>query len=911
MSRFTRFSLLAIGLWASMFLLGSCDVPTQPPNFGAQSPVRSPLLFEETFTLLGTGTSDSEALIDTALADYDTLFTTGENQALSITQDINNLNVGDLDGILPSFDVPATDLSFAIQSLTEQQLFASFSEPIGTIRRPALAFPASPVLVENDQVFAPFPSEVIAPDEINLVNLGNVQINTVTLTPEGDGLNALRFTLSNQLEDEPLTDGSGNPPDVVIVREDGGEEVARESFEAAPGPGETATAVLSLAGRTLPLDVRFRLDLSTPVGFQPIRDNQSDVRTALNSDAFAYESLTPVQVPEQDDIALTDSNATLVERPGFRGLTASGGTLELTVTNNFPFDVTLEQFAVKNTVSVGSYPAGHTALQDRRSHTLPAGATTEITLELGETGISRVVDIQGRATSSGTSGPTTIEAQDGLSLSLSVEDVTIDQVFVRPNGLTFSNAGTISLGDLERVDFGPGDYVEFRGGALTIEGLTNELSVGLKSLRMSLPGLRTPAHQPRDSVVVRFEGNRRDPENFVFPKLEPTSGPRDASIDLSNLRLYPAGNRLPYHLNATSETTGEVRAIDTDDRISAEVGARNLKIQAFRGQVKSFTAPVTSDANDDGRLDVGNDAEAEITTLDLSAIQDLNLRGLRLPDGRLTLNFTTNLTPDVTAYAAIVGKTPSGRRVHLGGRGPYAVQTDSIAEDFAGLAADQLIKLPIDGAPSPDQFVTRSLTLSRENSNVGTFAGSLPSEIRFAGKVLVRTGGRRLSLRRPLQLNASLAATLPLALSGEATLSPTVDADLSSLDGLTGEGNAVSLRKAQLRLEYENGLPVGFGVRLKMLNASGDTLLTLPSEGEPLAIERAGVVENGMAQNATSGTVLLDLSDEQLRTLSEIERIQPQLTLRTPEDRIARLRSTDALRLGLEGRFDVRAKIGD
>jgi hypothetical protein len=372
------------------------------------------------------------------------------------------------------------------------------------------------------------------------------------------------------------------------------------------------------------------------------------------------------------------------------------------------------------------------------------------------------------------------------------------------------------------------------------------------------------------------------------------------------LRLYPEGNVLDYNVSATTETVAEAREIDLEeDDVAVAVGASDIGLRRLEASLNPFSVNVTDDVDGDGRLDVGSDAEAEVTDLDLSAVNDLQPEGFQLRDASMTLSLSTNLEADVDVYAALAGRAPSGETVYLGGRGSYAVQADSIAEDFAGLSADQLIKMPLSGRTD--------LVLDEDNSNISDFLSAIPEQVRFVGKALLGADGGRAVIEQPVTLDASLNLDVPLALQGTAALTPNVDADLTGLPDLTGEAQTVQVKEADLILDYANGLPIGFGARLDVLDAAGDLLLTLPaSGGGPLRIERAPSSDDGFASGVHEDTAVVSITADQLEQMSEAgQQIDVQLTVEAPDDRAARLNSTDSLRIALEGRFNVNVEAGD
>lgn len=913
----------ALCLLAAVLLLSTtgCDVPTESPDFSFDSSVRTPVLLSETFTLLGAGGDGTEALIDTTLVDYDSLFAVDADGALSLSQSINSFELGGFDDALPALDLPATNLSVSLSSLATQSLSASFQQqPFGTFfdtltvqqlanTLPEGGTPNAPIRVEGDSAYANenFPNQ-IAPSEIDVPTIGTVGVVRFTHSAETEGLNAVTFSLENRFPAQRLVRRSGSgvaAPELVLVDARGGAELARGSFGAPVEPqGGVQNATVSVAGETLPPQVRYYIDVTTEnAGFAPIAANPEAVGLGIvSATPFQYQALT-LDLDEVDALTFDQEAVTLIDDDDVAGVIASDLALDVTVDNDFPYPIAIDQIDLVLRSAVGSNAAGTaTPLRPQSAAQIPAGGRATVTFVAQDIPISNSVDLRVQASLPGTA-PARIQPANTLGLEASGE-VSVDQVFADSDGLAFSENGQVEL-DVEEVTFADGDYAVIESGTLDIEDLTNGLPFALRELTISLPGLRTsPA--PADSVVICFGSSSAcGSATYQFARIEAGTDGRDEDVDLSGLRLYPTDDALAYSVSATTAATDGAAPVNvSDDGVSVSVGASNLEVRALEATLRPFSVAVTDDDDGDGRLDVFSDAEAEITDLNLSDISDLQPRGFQLQDASMTLEVTTNLEADVVLYAALVGTSSGGGPVYLSGRGAYAVQADSIAEDFAGLDADQLIKLPLNG--------NTTIVLNDENSTISAFISTFPEEVRFAGKALLGTGGSRVSVEQPITLDASLNLDVPLALQGMAQLSPNVDADLSSLPDLTGENQTLRVQQADLEVSYDNALPVGFGLRIDVLDASGETLVTLPAEGtEPLRIQRAPLSEAGTSDGSQEGQFVISITESQLERMSEAgEEIELLLSVTAPENETARLRSSDRLSITMEGNFSLRVQAG-
>ncbi|WP_199774223.1 hypothetical protein [Salinibacter altiplanensis] len=104
----------------SLTVLVGCDVPTgdTSPSLNTETEISTPLVQEKTFTFLGGPTSEFDPLIDTTSSDFDSLFEVGSaNNDISVVQDIDNFDIGNLDGALEN---ATGSLTFAQKNFEEE-----------------------------------------------------------------------------------------------------------------------------------------------------------------------------------------------------------------------------------------------------------------------------------------------------------------------------------------------------------------------------------------------------------------------------------------------------------------------------------------------------------------------------------------------------------------------------------------------------------------------------------------------------------------------------------------------------------------------------------------------------------------------------------------------------------------------
>ncbi|QXD15035.1 hypothetical protein GQ464_016755 [Rhodocaloribacter litoris] len=909
-----------------LLLVSACDLPSSGPDFSFSPGVRAPLIFDQTFVFMGPSATGHQALIDTTTSAFDSLFTVSEtDNTVYLVQNLDDFAIGSLDGALPALNVAPVDLSVSIGELAEQRFGTAYERPLGIFTLDPAETPLPPALSEEMPVL-PDPEageatvevpNFLVPPKVDLVTLSDLSLASVRFTDETAGVNAFTLELINDLP-EPLTAATdpSQPPRITLLQNGA---VLGTAVFGFVGPGERATVHLSVAGKTFTVDaLTYRLNVGAGGQVQPLLDDPGAVRLKMTLAPLRYGETRVHHIPAQSEIDISRENLLLdTGDVVFTEIVTRTGQATLHVTNTLPIDVRIDALEVRNEEAVAGFPAGSTILS-LTGVDVPAGGTVGVPVNLGAVGIGTRVSVTVRASSGGTSRTVTLDAGQGLALSLDGEAL-IDRLVFRPNGETFTETGIIEL-DVRDVRFtSADDYVTLKEGLLEISDLINRMDLALERVDISLPDFRRPPYREQDTLVIHFQGSTDDPGAHKFRRLDRNEGPRHATLDLRDVRIYPRDNRLTYRIYARSETSSDVRELTATDAISASIRVREARVHDVAAFIEPFAVAVTPDGDGDGHLDVLSDADAEVTRLDeLSALTEKDFDGLRFEGSAFTFNIRTNVTTDLELYAVLLGTTAAGKTVFLQGKGDYAVAAgDTLAGTFlAGgvpVRPEQMIRLPIEGAPAPGQAVTRTVVLDATNSNVDEFISALPEQVRYVGKVLVQAGGGRDVLAEPLELSAAIGAAVPLNFAGDFTFRDELEADLTDLADLTDPSKEVLFEGASLRLTYENGLPLGVDTRLEVLNDLGEVEISFPAPDKPaLRLVPAVKDDAGLSAEPRSGLLEFTLSEDELRQLSRGRQIRLALTVETGEQAgsPARLRADDTLRLSLHGDFRFEVKVG-
>ena len=923
----SRFSnCVRLFLLAAVILATSrCDVPTTGPDFSYDTGLRAPLIFEKTFVLLGPSDTGFEALFDTTLSAFDSLFYVDPSDGtIFLEQLLDDIDIEALDDGMPELSLDQQEITIGLSDLARQHFSSSYNRTLGVFRldpddplipdefKQELPVLADPGGGETDIVLP----NLLVPPIVNLIVLSDLRPQSVRFTDESAGVNAMTFELINDLSAHRLTStDSARPPGIRIFQN--GVQVGSSTFDFVQS-GTMGSAVISLAGATLTRqDLTYRLDISTIDGPGPILADPGAVRIRTRLSPLIYESTTVTDVPAQDGISISSSDLRLKNLDvGVDGLVASSGSATIRITNTLPVPLQMDYLEVMNATPVGPYPSGHVFLR-LSGHLIGAGATTEIPVDLSGAAIAPIISISGLFSTPGSTSSVLIDSEQGVLTTIK-GNVVLDEVFFRPSGEVYESAGTLDIGNDDVHFIDEVDHVTFDSGSLRIDRLLNGLNLGFDLVEISIPQLRSSPFTPGDSLVLRFEGPSDDPSAFRFRRIERGETRYDIRIDLADMRAYPFQNRLSYHVAARSETSSQTRSINLSDRLEASISVINARLSGLKATIDPISVSVTEDLGEDGRLDIMNDAEALIIEVgELRKLSEQAIDGLELSGTELTFTTLSNIGASIDLYAVLAGISSDGSIIFLEGTGEHAVPPGDMPVDrfyYNGtpLRADQLIRFRLLASPGGGQTRRQTILLNGTNSNVDAFLSELPTQIRFAGQAILQAGGGPVELMTPLNLDASIGVSLPLKIGSDFTFEDTVDADLSSLNDLTDPEKDVNLTSVGLRLDYLNNIPLGIDARLEFLGDFGDVVVTIPREGAPaMILNPASASDNGIASSPTAGTVEISLNEDAVRQLYLARRLRLRLSLISDGSRPAYLRANDTIQLSVNADFRFRVAVRD
>jgi hypothetical protein len=591
----------------------------------------------------------------------------------------------------------------------------------------------------------------------------------------------------------------------------------------------------------------------------------------------------------------------------FSSATIKRGAIEVDLTNDLGFNINQLNLTLKSgdtdvsTTTVTSFNAG----TDR---------TATLSFNPGDVLSDINIDVSMSWNTQNTSAvPTALIVQ-----AINGVDLVASEVVAALEAQDFSTTSTSSF-DATEFQFTSADhYVELASGSIEIAPIVNGLDLTIEELVISFPTIRKEPYGLGDSLVIEYKDATK-----VLRSAESIA----QSIDLSGYRLYALNNEVTYTTRAVTENTQDAapgdqnRVISETMSISSSVAIENLKIAEAFGEVKPQTVLLGDDDPLNGVeiIDIMNDAETELTEID--GLEDLSkqLDGLEFTRAKLSIDYTSNIGIPTTIYAAIMGVDGDGEEFFLAGLNgsdKQVLDSDNITgllKNGEALGTDQLIKFSLDTPPS-GQTLTSSIEFNGDNSTVVDFLNNLPNEIRFIGKAIINEDGEAATIATPLEFSPSFAVDLPLAFqtTTAATFSDTTETDaLENLPNPDDEGG-LTIKGGQVIINYENGLPLGFGLDLELLDATNSTITTIPLTNEdPIQLNAAGVdaVTRYVTTPAISSTIL-SLSKAQFDELHKTKSVVISARLNSSNNEEVKIKTTDYISLSISVSLEMETTVG-
>jgi hypothetical protein len=715
-------------------------------------------------------------------------------------------------------------------------------------------------------------------------------INNKTYVFLGDSTGALIDTTSEDLDSLFIVDPSSG---LISITAD-------EEFDF----GDLDDAIPEIDGSNT--------SFSSEVGEIEIGDFASGNGGNLGEASFAALTGTVLSPSSGDPVppqpAIVPEVTIDLETDFFQSATFKSGSLEIVISNDLGFNlsninVTLVSAPdVGPTVDVVSSTSGPVVDEASGTISLPFNANDEL------------ANPQVRVSIEWPNGQTFQRDPNALIVnSASGNNLLASSVTANLEPQDFSTTSTSTFSDTEFRFTDPLHFVELNSGQISITNFVNNMGIGIESLQISFPGIRTSADLA-DSLVIAYPGGIS--ANMSAP---------DRIIDLSGYRIYAENNEVSYNIVSATENTqtgpnaGAVTIAETDE-ITATVDISGLGIESAFGIVLAQNVLLGDNdvTNDTGIeiLDVFNDNEAELTSIDgLDELSD-QIDGFLFTNPIININYNSNIGIETTIYAALVGVDGQGNEVFLTGKeingvaGPNMV-VEADRPSFTGLVAngrqlepEELIKFSIDDE-SDCVNNTCQISFNINTTNVDKFLNNLPSDIRFVGRAVVNQSESVATIRTPLEFDPNLNVDLPLAFSTE------VGAPASFTDTLEFSVDpGDDLEEGSIFIVYSNNLPMGLNIFLSFQDEFENELFALPIAGEEIRLRAAPVDDvTGFSNASTDDSFQFTLTESELSLLKDVENIEFSVNLRSSENKAVKLRANDSFTISLGARIKIQTEV--
>lgn len=575
------------------------------------------------------------------------------------------------------------------------------------------------------------------------------------------------------------------------------------------------------------------------------------------------------------------------------------GALQLRVTNNLGFDVDVLELTLKSgNENVGTASIGTDGdPNDNFNH----GATKTATVNI-PANISATDPLQDISVDISANWDTQQMQADGSKLV--VNDVTgqnlvASQVTAAVESQSFNDSGTSDVDESNFQFRDSGDYVELGGGDLSID-INSTLEIGIESLDIVFPDIEDEKGQPLRLPPISFGGK----------------GTYSKSIDLAGYRIKAKNGSVTYTINAKTENTQQgdgstMSTINESDALDAEVTINNLQIKRAEGYIVPKTVLLNEDVNNDGEVDVFDNDEAEVTSINgLSDISD-RISDVTFENPTLTIDYLTNLGVGTTIYAVIAGTNSEGETVYLTGKegSDFDVATNEIPSELEAnwhpVNENQVIKFSVKPVENPgSEGVEKHTVFTAEETNTSAFFSNLPTKIRFVGVAAINNSQTSGIIVNPVVFDPSLGVEIPFNFSANnATFKDTLDADLGDLPG---KDDDQQLSEATLTVNYTNGLPIAMDLTMILVDANGKAVIP-PKDG--ISIEGAPTDGQGYVTDAQKKKMQISFSEEELRNLYKTRNIRLEMMINTSEQKAVRIKEDDSVTLQIQLKAGITSTV--
>ena len=322
------------------------------------------------------------------------------------------------------------------------------------------------------------------------------------------------------------------------------------NFSNVAANGGSSTQTNSLAGKTLPNSLGLKISSVTSPGSNgPVTINLADsIALAIStSNMVASSFVAPFPAVSETNVG-TFSGGSM---GNFSSATFSGGTMDLSLTNNWavPMSMSVEVVDTNTNTTLLSYSFSNVSAN--------GGSSTQTASLAGKT-LTNAIGLKITAVSSpGSTGSVAIDMTDDIALGIATSNVVVSN-FVAPfPAFSESNVGTYSAGNL-----GNFTSASFSAGSLTL-GLGNYWPVALS---MSIDLVNTVT----DSTILSYN----------FTNISANGGTASQSQSLAGVTLPSTLGFKVVSVSSPGSPTTHV-SVDMTDTLSLSVSSANMVASSF------------------------------------------------------------------------------------------------------------------------------------------------------------------------------------------------------------------------------------------------------------------------------------------------------------------------------------------
>lgn len=581
----------------------------------------------------------------------------------------------------------------------------------------------------------------------------------------------------------------------------------------------------------------------------------SDSVTANIGFSWINSGITPgsqVIVPPVNDVPASVNTDVMDE---FFTIKVDGGTIDLSITNQFPSPVslTLKNIVLKNSSS------GEVVAQYPNSITIPAKETRTVKAIAITKGIfiKNQLTLDCLVSTNGSNGNVITLPQNSFSVKAKLLNISVVEAQAKipsQDPIVIDNTFTIDGSKAQPNKF---TNIKIESGTLTIK-VVNNLDIDA-TLTFTINNLKNSSGQT--FTEIRSIGRKQTTTLFNNLSL--------SDYSIVSLSGGPT-NQISYKISFQTKSTSDFRSIKSTDGISGSIDLSNLQLKEFSGQIEPQIVT----------------AERSAISLDMQDLKNkLQFSEINLRNPLVQLRLKTNAQFEFKIDGKIQAQNSLGQKATLG-LNSRTLNTTLIS-------------------PSDSVLTINPDSLSLFFKKFSRFPDSL---IVFAGGTL-NPNYKNVSIKSTDQISGRSIFELPLDLGiSNAEITDSVSVDLSNDE----RDQIKDVNSLETGIVLTNGLPASISFTGKLYDQNNKFLTYFPpkysTQDTVLTFNGASVDASGnvLAKNKQTQKVIAQKSEIEKIVNAKYMRIRVKLNTSAPGNNPVRFRTTDDLLIHAFGSTNYR-----